>query len=315
MIGSGLRKLANEYGMTIDSGVAYGSLGGFAATLSEGAGFKRLVFSTRFNDPAGRTGFMDAVNARDVKKDFRVSGLGIDARTIVVNFLDNPGTMKRIREFLDWVLPMLRTYGASGVEICPDCGMSIDGGCWAMVNGVAHHFHEACAARVRQAVASGNEQRIQEDTGNYLTGFLGALAGSVLGAVAWAIVLSIGYIASVIGLLIGFLAEKGYDLARGKQGKGKVAILIFAVIFGVLLGNLGAEAYSVFSMIHTGELGGIAVGDIPLLIWLVLTQDAEYRGYFIKNVLMGLLFAALGVFALLRKAGKDVSGVEYIDLK
>ena len=192
--------------------------------------------------------------------------------------------------------------------------MPIDRGRWAMVDGVAHHFHDACAGRVRQAVEEGNEQRSREDTGNYITGLLGALAGSVLGAVAWAIVLSIGYIASIIGLLIGFLAEKGYDLARGKQGKGKVAILIFAVIFGVLLGNLGAEAFSVFSMIQGGELPGIAVGDIPLLLWLMLLEDAEYRGYLIKNVLMGLFFAALGVFALLRQAGKDVSGVKYIDL-
>lgn len=314
MIGSGLKKLAEEYGMTVSGGIAYGNLGGFAATLNEGGGYKRIVFSTRFSDPAGRTGFMDAVNARNVKKEFRVIGLGVDSRTIVVNFQDNPGTMKKIRAFLDWVLPLLRTFGASGVDICPECGMPIDRGRWAMVDGVAHHFHDACAGRVRQAVEEGNEQRSREDTGHYITGLLGALAGSVLGAVVWAIVLSIGYIASIVGLLIGFLAEKGYDLARGKQGKGKVVILIFAVVFGVLLGNLGAEAFTVFSMIQGGELPGIAVGDIPLLIWLVLSEDAEYRGYLIKNVLMGLLFAALGVFALLRQAGKDVSGVKYIDL-
>ncbi|MDY6181802.1 MAG: hypothetical protein SPI15_13295 [Candidatus Faecousia sp.] len=314
MIGSGLKKLAEEYGMTVSGGIAYGSLGGFAATLNEGGGYKRIVFSTRFSDPAGRTGFMDAVNARNVKKEFRVIGLGVDSRTIVVNFQDNPGTMKKIRAFLDWVLPLLRTFGASGVDICPECGMPIDRGRWAMVDGVAHHFHDACAGRVRQAVEEGNEQRSREDTGHYITGLLGALAGSVLGAVVWAIVLSIGYIASIVGLLIGFLAEKGYDLARGKQGKGKVVILIFAVVFGVLLGNLGAEAFTVFSMIQGGELPGIAVGDIPLLIWLVLSEDAEYRGYLIKNVLMGLLFAALGVFALLRQTGKDVSGVKYIDL-
>ena len=59
MIGSGLKKLAKEYGMTVSGGIAYGSMGGFAATLSEGAGYKRLVFSTRVSDPAGRAGFMD----------------------------------------------------------------------------------------------------------------------------------------------------------------------------------------------------------------------------------------------------------------
>ena len=37
-------------------------------------------------------------------------------------------------------------------------------------------------------------------------------------------------LAAVGGLLIGFLALKGYDLFKGKQGKGKVAILIVIVL-------------------------------------------------------------------------------------
>ena len=61
MIGSGLKKLAKENGMKIDSGVAYGSLGGFAATLSEGAGWKQIVFSTRFMDYVNKTRFMETV--------------------------------------------------------------------------------------------------------------------------------------------------------------------------------------------------------------------------------------------------------------
>ena len=36
MIGSGLKKLANENGMKVAHGVAYGSLRSYAATLSEG---------------------------------------------------------------------------------------------------------------------------------------------------------------------------------------------------------------------------------------------------------------------------------------
>ena len=314
MIGSGLKKLAKEYGMTVSNGVAYGSLGGYAATLCEGSGWKRIVFSTCFADPAGRTGFMDAVNGRDVKKDFRVVGFGISARTIQVDFHDTIGTMGKIRSFIEWILPMLRHFGASGVNVCPHCGMLVEGGRWAMVNGVAHHLHDACAVSLRQEVEASNEQRSQEDTGNYFTGFLGAMAGSVIGAVAWAIVLSIGYIASIVGLLIGFLAQKGYDLCKGRQGKAKVVILIFAVIVGVLLGNIGAEAFTVFSMIQNGELPGLVYGDIPLLITAVLMEDAEYRGYFIKNILMGILFAGLGVFALLRQTGKNVSGDKYIDL-
>ncbi len=315
MIGSALKKLAKEYDMTVDKGIAYGSLGGFAATLSEGAGFKQIVFSTHFDDPAGRTGIMDTVGARDVKKEFRIQELRVDSKMIVVTFLDNLGTMKRICSFLKWFLPLLRSFSASGVEICPECGMPIGQGCWAMVNGVAHHFHTGCANRVQLNLEQRNEQIASEDTGSYFTGLLGALLGSALGAVVWAIVLCIGYVASLVGLLIGFLAEKGYNLCKGKQGKGKIAILIVALILGVLLGTFLSESYFVFDAIHSGELPGWQVSDIPWLIIYTFVMDAEYRVSILINMAMGLLFAALGAYALIRQAGRNVAGDKFVNLK
>ena len=127
--------------------------------------------------------------------------------------------------------------------------------------------------------------------------------------------LNLGYVASVVGLLIGWLAEKGYNLLHGKQGKAKVLILILAVIFGVLLGTFTADAITLAGMIGGGELPGFAMGDIPGIIMILLADDAEYRAATIGNILMGLLFAALGVFALLRKAGKAVSDTKYVELK
>jgi len=70
----------------------------------------------------------------------------------------------------------------------------------------------------------------------------------------WAVVLNLGYVASLVGLLIGFLALKGYDLLKGKQGKGKVAILIVAIVFGVLLGTFAEETFTVIGLINNGEL-------------------------------------------------------------
>ena len=52
MIASTYKKLAAEYGMMVDKGVAYGNLGGFAATLSEGSGWKQIIFATTIADPA-----------------------------------------------------------------------------------------------------------------------------------------------------------------------------------------------------------------------------------------------------------------------
>lgn len=315
MIGSALKKFAQQNGLTMDKGVAYGSLSGIAVTLSEGSGWKQIVFSTRFADPARRTVVSDALAARDLKKEFRVTKYDVNSKRIQVMFQDKRDIMDRMQVFLNWFLPLLRANGASGAEYCAQCGQLITGGKWVLLNGNAYHFHPQCAERVRQDMETKKQRRREEDTGNYFTGLLGALVGAILGAVVWAIVLQMGYVAALVGLLIGFLAEKGYNLCKGKQGKGKIVILIVAVIVGVVLGTFFSEWYDWAKLISSGELPGWEISDIPGLILLVLERNADARRVFIGNIGTGLLFAALGVFALLRQTGKDLAGDSYVELR
>lgn len=307
MIGIGLKKLALKHGMTVASGLAYGSLNGFATTLSEGAGYKRLDISTHFPEPGQQEKLMAAVQLTDVKREYAVQNLGIGPKAICILFNDTVGTMKRIDAFIEWFYPLLEQHGALGVDMCAHCHSEVTGGGWYLNNGAAHHLHDSCAAQVQDFFQEQAAKRAEEDTGSYAQGLLGAFLGAALGAIAWAIVLYMGYVASIIGLLIGWLAEKGYTLLRGRQGKGKVLILILAVIFGVLLGTIVPDVVTLAQMINGGELPGFAYGDIPQLILTILTENAEYRQATISNMGMGLLFAALGVFALVKKTSKEVS--------
>lgn len=314
MIANGLKKLAQEHNMKIASGVAYGSLGGFAATLFEGSGWKQVVFATRFPDAVKKTEFMDAVHQVNLQKQYRVQNLGVGPRSIQVIFHDNPGTMKKIREFLDWFLPLLAQYGAAGVHICSECGCEVTSGRWVLVNGVAYYLHDSCADKMTREVEAENTQRKDEATGSYVTGLIGALLGAALGAVVWAIVLNLGYVASVVGLLIGWLAEKGYGIMKGKQGKAKILILVVAILAGVLLGTVGGDVLTLVQMMGNGELPGLAAGDIPWMLSTMWAESPEYRSGMISNIGMGVLFAALGVYAILRKAGQEVADTKVIQL-
>lgn len=315
MIGSAFKKFAKENGMQVAHGVAYGVYGGFALTLCEGSGWKRLDFSVRFADPAGKNTLTAQLNGVDLKRTYRVQGLDVGNRSVVVIFRDTVGTMKKIQAFLDWFVPLMEENGATKSNICSECGCGLTGdGCWMLVDGVAHRFHETCKEKVKRELEEEEAQRIQEDEGSYVTGAIGALLGALIGAIVWALVLLLGYVASLVGLLIGFLAEKGYNLFKGKQTKGKIAILVVAVILGVIVGTFAADAISLAQMIASGELYEFAYGDIPMLILFLLTQDAEYATTTLSNCGMGLLFAALGVFGLLRKAKQEVSGIRVIDL-
>lgn len=314
MIGSGLKKLAKEHNMKVAHGVGYGSLRGYAATMSEGAGYKQIVLTTKFADPMKLQALQEKINSRNIQRELRVQRLGFSPNNVAIVFQDNPGTMKKIMEFIEWFWPLLEEAGATKWDVCTECGCQATSGCWKLVNGVAYYLHESCGERVKRSIQEEEDSRKEADRGNYITGLLGAFAGSALGAVLWAVVLGLGYVASVVGLVIGWLAERGYSLCRGKQGKGKVVILILAVIFGVLLGNFGYDAYTLATMIWDGELPGYALVDIPSMIGFLFENEPEYVSATVRNILMGLLFAGLGVFSLLMKAGKEVSGTKVIDL-
>lgn len=315
MIGSALKKLAKEHQMMVSHGVAYGALQGFAVTLSEGAGYKKFSFSTRIPEAEKRTALLNEVGQTDLRKQYRVEDLFFNDKSIIVVFHDDPGTMAKVRAFLEWFLPRLRDSGATGWNVCPECGSTVTGGRWVMIDGVAHYFHPACAETVKRGITESEQSQKEARTGSYLSGAMGALLGAALGAVVWAVVLLMGYMASLVGLLIGWLSEKGYDLLKGKQGKGKVAILIVAVVFGVLLGTVAADVFTLVGYINDGEMFGLTYGDIPAVLIMLFTEDAEYRSITLGNVAMGLLFAGLGVFAMLRKTSSQVSDTKIVELQ
>lgn len=315
MVGSALKKMAQENGMQVAHGVAYGVYRGFALTMCEGSGWKRFDFSTRFAAPGDQNALEAKLNEVDLKRTYRVQALEIGNRGVAVVFMDNPGTMKKIQAFLDWFMPLLEECGTARADICAECGGQIMGGdSWVLIDGIAHHMHTTCKEKVKQELADDEQQRLEEESGSYLSGAVGAVLGALIGSLAWAVVLLMGYVASIVGLLIGFLSEKGYNLLKGKQGKGKIAILIVSIVLGVVAGNIAADVIDLARMIGSGELYEFAYGDIPGLIVFLLIEDPEYLRATLANCGLGLLFAGLGVFGLLRKTKQQVSGIRVIDL-
>lgn len=306
MIGPALKKLAAENGLTVAKGVAYGTFRGYCTTFSEGANYKQMLISTAFPEESKQDELMGYVNRFNLTKEYRVQNISFAPNGINIVFLDTVGTMKKLRAFVDWFWPLLAQYGAAGPDICPECGLPVASGRWILRNGIgASYVHEACAQKLERELEAHIEETKQPGNGSYWLGLIGALLGAVLGAAVWGVVLYIGYVASLVGLLIGWLANKGYDLCKGRQGKGKVAILAVAVVFGVLLGTLIPDAVYLAQGISAGEYA-LTYGQIPATLLGLLIFEPEYLKATLQNGGMGLLFAFLGVFALLRKTGKEV---------
>lgn len=315
MLGAGLKKLAKQYDLRVDAGVAYGSLRGYATTLFEGAGYKQINISTTFPEVGQKEQLMGYMQSRNVEKEFRVRAGGFCPAGVSIIFFDSVGTMKKISAFIEWFYPLLEQIGATGADVCRECGETVSEGQWQLVNNFAHHLHESCARKMEEQIAEEIRERKESRTGSYVQGAVGALLGALLGAAIWAIVLYWGYIASLVGLVIGWLANKGYDLLHGKQGKGKVAILIFAIIIGVLVGTFVPDVVILCQMIKNGELFGLTYWEVPGLIAEVFATDSGYAGGVIRNVVIGLLLALLGVFVLLKRTNREVSDIKVKKLK
>lgn len=310
MIGSGLSKFATKHGMKVSQGVAYGSLMGLAVTLYEGSGYKQMVIVTKFTDPAQQVALQESLDGKRLQKVYRVTNLQITTNRIVITFHDTIGTMDKIIAFTEWFMPLLLQHSATGAGICSECGQSVTGGCWKLINDTAYHMHELCAQKVIWDIEQDQQQQKQADDGNYVTGTIGAILGMLIGAVAWGFVLAAGYLASLVGLAMGWLSAKGYDLLKGKQGKGKVVILIVCVLLGVVLGTALGEGISLYFAIADGALPGYTVWDVPGILFDMFTYSSEYRMGVLGNMGLGLLFAGLGVFALVRNTAKAVSGTK-----
>lgn len=307
MIGSGLKKLAGEHGMTVAHGMAYGTLRGYYASMDEGAGWKRIVFAVKFPDAVKQGEFFALVNSRNLQKEFRVLKLEAADQALAVQFHDNPGTMKCITAFLDWFIPLLGQFEASGAGVCPYCGMELVGSLgWKRIGALAAPFHPSCATRLESQLNARLEETETGETGSYATGFLGALIGGLLGAIVWGALLNAGYLAAIVGFVIGWLAEKGYSLLKGKKGPGKIAILVVVVILSVLAGTLLGYVLAL-----TGS--GWQWSEVPYLL-SVLLMDSEFLVSTLKDVALGLFFAALGVYSLLRRTSQEVTRAKVEDL-
>lgn len=228
----------------------------------------------------------------------------IGDRKISVVFADTVGTMKKIEEFIQWFYPLLAQYGATGAHLCAHCGSDASAGGWYLVDGVVHRFHDTCAEQLKTAIQTEQQEQRAQDEGSYVQGFFGALGGALIGAILWAIIYMVGYIASIVGLVAGWLAEKGYNLLRGKQGKGKVAILIIAVILSVIVGN-----YLGWVMMDVSDGYGL-VDSLAYNLGLLLFYP-EALGYFFGDIALGLLFAGLGVFGVIKKSANEVADVKF----
>jgi len=137
----------------------------------------------------------------------------------------------------------------------------------------------------------------QPSLSKYLLGFIGALLGALIGTIPWAIAACFGWFVGWLGFAIGFLSMKGYDLLGGKKGGiKKVIIICLTTVIGVVLGNMTGDILSLWK--ELSKFGATLGASIR--IYFEHIGDPDIIGNVLLNLILGLVFAALGVWSLFK---------------
>ena len=224
MISQGFKKMANDFGMQINKGIAFGEIEGYCFTFRDGMGTKNVSIGISFDEDGNNRANIFGL-LHENKKKFAIRDFSYEHHTLTILFHDTFGTLNRIKEFINTFIETLKNNHIKGSEFCASCGNSVsyEPSETVLLNGNAVRLHTSCM----QQILDKNNSLYADDSstkeGSVVRGLIGALIGAFVGAIPWAIVLYFGYI-TLVGIVIGLCIKKGYELFGGKQGKAKLTI-------------------------------------------------------------------------------------------
>ena len=155
-----------------------------------------------------------------------------------------------------------------------------------------------CYDRIEAASNAAKDAR-RIDAGRVAVGLLGALAGGLAGSILWVLIGVAGFYASFAGFAIAWAAVKGYGLVKGKTN----AAAPWIIGASILVSMLAAETVGlVIQIVRAGREEGLPIGILDGFRLLPLfLRDAGVFGEAVKNLLLGLLFAGLGSWRIVRE--------------
>ena len=303
MVGSAIKKYAKENNWQIKNGVAFGVYRGYMMSMQEGGGWKSLGIAARLEgEPALKSAY-ELLNDREIMKEYRISNSTVSPSAVNVTFIDNPGTMKKIVEFIDRFCDGLDSFGAKGANYCSSCGLELNGmGVPALMNDTVYLLHEGCMQSDDEQLNFAKEEMKKE--GSAVTGTIGAFLGAIVGAIPWAVAYYFGWFVGWLGFLIGLAAKKGYELLKGKESRVKGVAVILATILGVFLAESAAIIVNI-GVVWAEEGDAFNVLDVIYTYFYMLMYEPEIQSLVLQDVLLGLVFAGLGIWSTIREIFKS----------
>ena len=210
--------------------------------------------------------------------------------------------LQQLTFLLDGVTGYLATYGYQ--SCCSVCGSTqCDLGTYS-INGSCRSICSVCFGKMQENIATAQAD-IKAKPGNYVTGIVGALLGSLIGVNAWVLVYQLGYIAAIVGLIMAVCTIKGYQLLGGKLNIAGVIICVVIMIGMLYLAENIAITIDLYNSLTASY--GYTFFETFRMIPELMGLDAEFSGAVLQELLMGYIFMAVGSASMIYNAYKQAN--------
>lgn len=183
--------------------------------------------------------------------------------------------------------------------ICKKCGADIaDNATFCNYCGQPVAENAAAPEVIETPAAQEAPQLQPQKPENVIAGIIGAIFGALIGGASIVLLSQLGYIASISGFLIAFLALKGYEWLGGRLTTKGIVLSIVLCLIVPMLSYMMSIAIAVMQ-----ELPGVGLGEAFGWVVEALLEGAIWSDI-TSDVLMLYGFTALGAYSTISAAFK-----------
>ena len=284
------------YGFETAGSVCLGSYQGYALSLQPNGS------SGYYLDAATRTPANDSTFRKSYKKikPRNVTGIGATKTStrLIVAFRGKTPLDQQVGELLTSFTNALRETGIAPAGTCAVCGGAAPESL-GFFGGTYQPVHAGCLQNLVTTAREKAEDNRQN--GSYLTGFLGALIGAVVGILPSLLLIALtDRIYAALFALIPLAAMWGYRKLGGKTDKASIVIVVVLSFLAVLLMTAVSAAISLAQ-----ETGDPFLEILPFILGYVVTAEGFVA--LLQDSVMPLIFMVLGIWIawrFLRQTGE-----------
>ncbi len=235
----------------------------------------------------------------DYKNKHILENFSLDNNVLEAHFLVS-NDYDVLSGFVNGLTSQLKELNAR--NLCDSCGEPKMLEVFTLNHSVSM-FCDTCSNKILQAI---DEKKKQPN--NYLLGYLGSLVGALAGSIIWIVIGLFGFYASIAGYAIAYASFWGYNFLKGKNSK----VGVFMNIANIVLALFFAEYVGFFIqfMKEFPELDLVSFFSLTP----VLLGDTEFLLPILPNLGLGLLFAGLGSFRIIKNTLDSASREEELTL-